>query len=73
MADRHGNPYFTDEQQVEWLLFAMKSQAIWGFSGTDKELGLRAEAWWYGDWPDDRCPSLEEAREFLAERKQQVA
>lgn len=66
--DRYGNPYWTDEQQVEALYFLMRSKALFGFEGTDHELWVRAEAWWHGDWDDDQCPSLDEARTFLAQR-----
>jgi hypothetical protein len=66
MTDRHGNRYFTDAEQVDCLLLHMR---IEGFAGTREELLLRAEAWWWGDWPGYRCPSLEEARTFLAARQ----
>lgn len=64
--DRFGNPYWTDAQQVESLYFTMRSPAMFGFEGTDQELWTRAEAWWFGDWTDHRCPSLDEAQRFLA-------
>ncbi|HEX7828663.1 MAG TPA: hypothetical protein VF787_03370 [Thermoanaerobaculia bacterium] len=66
MSDRHGNLYFTDEQQVECLFDVLR---IEGFEGTRAELMERAEAWWFGDWADHRCPSLAEARAFNAQRR----
>ncbi len=65
--DRHGNPYFTDAQQIEFLAFYLDHFV--GFQGTEYERGIVADAWWLGDWePRGRCPSLDEARAFLAAR-----
>ena len=71
MPDRFGNPNFTDAQQVEFL--DMYLDHFVGFEGTEGERAMVAEAWWMGDWSGDRCPSLEEARAFLAERKRAEA
>ena len=67
--DRHGNPYYSDQKQVEYFAFYL--DFYMGFDGTDRERGLVAEAWWMGDWsPKGRCPTLDEAKAFLATQQE---
>lgn len=63
MPDRHGNPYFTDHQQVQFLTEFLHNER---FEGTHEQLAERAEAWWWGE--SKQVPALEEARRFNAER-----
>ena len=65
--DRHGNPRFSDQQQIAFFDRFLTHE---GFSGTDAERNTVAEAWWMGDWsPESRCPSLDEAKAFLSGRR----
>ena len=66
--DRNGNPRFSDQQQIAFFDFYLDHFV--GFQGTIYERGVIAEAWWMGDWsPEGRCPSLDEAKAFLSERR----
>jgi len=65
--DRNGNPYCSDRKQIEFLDALLARD---GSGATDRERAIVAEAWWMGDWsPEGRCPSLDEAKAFLAERR----
>lgn len=70
MPDRYGNPHFTDEQQIGALVQHMRLE---GFEGSTEEKHARATAWWWGDWTGHRCPSLDEAQAFLAQRSAEAA
>ncbi len=61
--DRHGNRYYSDAAQIQFFIHYLD---FWmGFDGTDHERAWVAEAWWMGDWPDHRCPTIAEAKTFL--------